>query len=190
MLSFPSVRRLTKLDFRRRDTKGRFHFIGWDKYFLPSSNSNIPLVQTVFQVSSVSGRLGNFKEENISTYKHLFPVFYGSCSTLKLVNNGLSSMSTPYSRRTRREAEGAQHRKGRPCRSYLLLTRLERWLSLSLSCTLFWPMALILSTPIPSSRFIKAIYRSPYLGALLSGEEKAINSLKDDRNLAFASGWE
>jgi len=49
-------------------------------------------------------------------------------------------------------------------------------------------MALVLSTPIPSLKFIKEIYRSLCLGAFVSGEKKAINSLKDDRNLALASG--
>lgn len=51
-------------------------------------------------------------------------------------------------------------------------------------------MVLILSTLIPSSKFIEAIYRSLYLGALVSGEEKVISSLQDNKNLAFASGWE
>lgn len=51
-------------------------------------------------------------------------------------------------------------------------------------------MGLILSKPIVSFKLIKVIYRSLYLGAIVSGEGKAISSLKDDGNLAFASGWE
>lgn len=44
--------------------------------------------------------VGKLLGKNTSPRKHLFPVFSGSCSSPELVKDGLSSMSTPYSRRT------------------------------------------------------------------------------------------
>lgn len=47
--------------------------------------------------------------------------------------------------------------------------------------------------PIPLSKFIKEIYRSLYIGALLRGEEEKkqqTSALKDERNLALLPGEE